>query len=197
MCTYITATLLSETDPAPIKERFLSHGKNLTSLNNPHIEKMIGPARKYYLTTRGGCDCGTVLGSANEDELTAPEVERLAHLTELAERRHERQIERRRKQGWSESKIKRWLAQKERSTRRKRESMDLTQDSDASRLQTWCDLIHSVLEITPELGVLVHSYDGSVSDPFELRGTELYRSSSISPELMESLPYDYLCIFKR
>jgi len=63
MCHDITATLPQTADLAVLMPLFKAHHMGCEPIANPHVAAQIPRGDKYILTTRGYCDCGTVLGS--------------------------------------------------------------------------------------------------------------------------------------
>src|SRR5690348_9603085 len=105
MCHYITATLPHKVKVESVASVFESHKLGFELISNPHISTQIEPGDLYVLTTRGHCDCGTVLGSLNN----TGNSEAISY---------EHGLKKFRKQGWSEAKIQRWLEQKEQTRER-------------------------------------------------------------------------------
>src|SRR5918999_3046360 len=105
MCHFITATLPHNVNPQSVASIFDSHKLGFEVISNPHVSSQIESGDSYILTTRGHCDCGTAFGS-------------LAHSDASKVVSYDRELKKFRKQGWSESKIQRWLTQKEQTKER-------------------------------------------------------------------------------
>src|SRR5262245_11617386 len=100
MCHYLTAMLPQSVELKSIAPIFESHKIGFELISNPHVAAQVDPQDWYILTSRKHCDCGTALGSLNQ--------QRAANVTS-----YDRELKKFRKQGWSEGKIQRWLEQKE------------------------------------------------------------------------------------
>src|SRR5688572_15732863 len=94
MCHFITAVIPPEVAPDAAAALFAAHRLGFVVLQNPNVAAQLSDGERHILTTRGHCDCGTVLGSHREAA------------------NHERELEKLRKKGWGEAKIERWVEQK-------------------------------------------------------------------------------------
>jgi len=121
MCHYITAVLPHTVDPTAVASLFDSYKLGFEIISNPHVVGQIDLKAWYILTSGKHCDCGTALGS----------LTRQARAQGLS---YDREVEKFRKQGWSEAKIKRWLEQKEQTQERhRREDEALAEDQAEDR----------------------------------------------------------------
>ncbi len=102
MCTYITAVIAADADEAAIRQCADQWGHGWKAIDNRHVLGQLRPGERYYLTTRGHCDCGTALGSMG------PEWEHRS-------KDPANKVPALRRKGWSEAKITRWLKDKERA----------------------------------------------------------------------------------
>lgn len=81
------------------------HGRAAEPVDNPCIREVLGEGEHQYLSTRGRCDCGTIL---------APR-----HATpEAFDKKVAMEEARMRRKGWSESKIARALEDRRRADAR-------------------------------------------------------------------------------
>jgi len=96
------------------------------------------------------CHCGTALGSVKR-----PRV--------VDDAAFERQLERYRRQGWSEARIRRWLEEKHRVQRRdQREYRELRERSPDGAAGGWCPFVRTVLATgaASRIGLIVGELDG-------------------------------------
>lgn len=136
------------------------YGRVAVLTENPSVSSILREGEYQYFTTKGHCDCGTVL--ANEDADTPDRVaERSSVLT--------KQKLRLKRKGWSQAKISRWLDEKQGAQERRKND---PQDS----FELWANL---VAEIAGEadvksVGILVHHYSGLLTEEiFEANRTEV------------------------
>ena len=99
MCHYIAATLSPGANVAPIRAIADQFKLDLAPLQNRYVQRQLVAGESLFLTTRGECDCGTVLGS-----LKAPDT---------SPGDYTQQVRRLREKGWGQAKINRWVEQKE------------------------------------------------------------------------------------
>ncbi|WP_460736245.1 hypothetical protein [Lysobacter tyrosinilyticus] len=144
------------------------------------MERQLGRAQRYFLTTLGHCDCGTVLGSHYQRTRRAPdwatEEQRLL------------------KKGWSKSKVARAIAQKQESSASSDKAND---DASATELASWVSLIDEIIASgTREFGVLLHSYRGSLDEDIQLKGTEYVAATDVRGETLCQIREDVLYVFR-
>ena len=179
MCHYITAVLPGSADHTSLAAVADQYGRNLTPLKNSSIEEQLKIGERYFLTTRGHCDCGTALGALGRKE------------KQLNPRNNsiEAEEEKLRRRGWSESKISRWKEQRDQRLANLPKSADPTD---------WEHLITEMLNSgkTPFVGILLHFYSGSIEGPIELQGREVIKVKSMSPEVLGRLKEDVLYEFR-
>ena len=143
MCHFITALVPPEADRDALIRR-----TGWREIENPSVRAQIGPADLCLLTTRAMCDCGTPLGSLAERNPAAAAGDLDA------------EARKRRKQGWSEAKIRRWLAEKS-GQAEKQGRVEAARTEQAARdVRRWVDLLTEILHtgLTPRIGLLLHWY---------------------------------------
>jgi len=132
MCHYITAVLPHTVDPTAVASLFDSYKLGFEIISNPHVVGQIDLKAWYILTSGKHCDCGTALGS----------LTRQARAQGLS---YDREVEKSRKQGWSEAKIKRWLEQKEQTQERHRREDEALAVSGADS-QRWLAFLNKEID---------------------------------------------------
>ena len=190
MCHFITATLPGSSNLQLMAEIFEEQKLGFERILNPHVRRQIEPGDIQILTTRGHCDCGTVLGSLDRNGAD------LSH-------DYEREVGRLRMKGWSGQKIRRWIGEKEQTKARQ-----LREDSQMLRNRTpearrWIEFLTAVLEsgATSRIGLLVHVYHGGIeSDRIEILRIERVRLGELIPQslmrMKEDLIYEFF-VWKR
>ena len=144
MCHFITTTLPASLPSEAVETIARKHGRNWLSMSNKYVARYLDDGEQYFFTTRGHCDCGTSLGSSI--------------VAEKDESKQSKQLEKLRRKGWSETKIDRWLKDKEKARSNRREP-----ENDAA---IWVALIGEILESTDAkyVGLLLHFYSGDLDD---------------------------------
>lgn len=188
MCHVITATLPSSADAAAVVARLAVGGRAFVVVSNAVIAAQIDPGDVYLVTAGKPCDCGTSIGAlaradgGDADCDTGREVEKL------------------RRRGWSETKIRRWQSDVEHSRDRRQREHHVRALRGAHDAQQWVELLGDVLGSgeTSRIGLLLHWYRGSVeSERIELRGREQVVITEANPELLMLMDDDVLYEFVR
>ena len=150
MCHFITLVAPTH-DAEAVRAVLARHGRAASPIDNPPVRKVLRAAERQYLTTRGHCDCGTVLAPRSKPsdgaEKTAKETARM------------------RRRGWSEAKIARALEDMHKA--------DARPSSDGpDTLELWSTLLHDLGDQLhlPYAGLFVRFYSGAVA-------TEVFRAS--------------------
>lgn len=161
MCHFITATMSPSADEAALRRHAEGALLKWEPLQNPSVEKLLLPGERYFLTTRGMCDCGTSLG------LTSQRGE----LSPLDEADYTRDIKKYRKRGWSQAKIDRWLSQLQSDRERKIRAATHRPDEVHSEIDRWVDFISAALQgqATEWISILLHFYHGPLSERISLK----------------------------
>jgi len=186
MCHYITAVLPHTVDPTAVASLFDSYKLGFEIISNPHVVGQIDLKAWYILTSGKHCDCGTALGS----------LTRQARAQGLS---YDREVEKSRKQGWSEAKIKRWLEQKEQTQERHRREDEALAVSGADS-QRWLAFLNALLTrpATSKFGLLLHWYHTSVeSERIRIQRRETVRLADVDEELLMRIEEDVLYEFVR
>ena len=127
--------------------------RSVEKLSNPHVEKVLKPGEVYFHPAGKGCDCGTALGSLRHGDEGRVDKATLDGF---------------RKKGWSETKISRWLAERDKVRNREKRiqaQRELAAQIHANDPDGWCAII-GALQDTLNLqyvGVLLHWYGGSMN----------------------------------
>jgi hypothetical protein len=180
MCHFVTAILPSTAPQSELDAVARKYGRQLRPLASPSMERQLRPDQRYFFTTVGHCDCGTVLGSYHQRALQAPDwaVEEQRLL----------------KRGWSKAKVARALAQKR---ERSASSDEVAEEASTEELASWTRLIAEILQSgTRELGLLLHSYRGPLDEEIQLKGTEQIAIGDAAGDMLRKMREDVLYVFR-
>ena len=167
MCDFIMAILPGNVDLPAVGAVFERHKVGFRQIHNPFVSAQVAPGDIWILTTRGGCDCGTPLGS-------------LAYKSARETDHFEAQTAKLRKQGWSEAKIQRWRTQKD-SGRDKQEREDKTRaETSVQHVEPWLLFLTDLLasKLTDRIGLMVHWYRRD----FETERLKIEKQELVSPD---------------
>ncbi len=150
MCHFIT--LIAPTDDAEAVRAVMDrHGRAATMIDNPPLRMMLRDGERQYLTTRGHCDCGTVLAPRHDTP-------------EAFEEKIAKEITRWKRKGWSETKIARAIEDQRKADARPKGS------SGDDSLELWNAVLRDLggeLQL-PYAGLFIRFYSGDVAaDEFQ------------------------------
>lgn len=176
MCHFVT--LIAPTaDADAVRAVMERHGRAAYPIDNPSIRKALRDGERQYLTTRGHCDCGTVLAPRHD----TPEAfeEKLA-----------RDAERMKRKGWSDAKIARAI-----ENRRKADARPSGGGSDS--LELWNAVLHDLGETLklPYAGLFVRFYSGAIAtEAFGASRRQVAKSGQWQ-DALGSIEHDEVTIF--
>ena len=176
MCHFVT--LIAPTDDVDAVRTIMErYDRGASPVDNPSVRMALREGERQYLTTRGHCDCGTVLASRRD----APE----SFEDKLA-----REVARMRRKGWSEAKIARAA-----EDRRKADARPRSGGRDSFEL--WEAALHDLggeLRL-PYAGLLVRFYSGAVAtEVFNASRREAQRNVLLH-DALRSLNPDEMTVF--
>ena len=146
MCHFITAVLPTAEPPPLLRALVERSGLLFEPLHNPHVAGQLDAGEGYFRATDCMCDCGTGLGSA-----------------EATESRFESRLRaiRRKKKGWSEARLRRWVEQQE--TNRRSAERKAAARASTPTAEQWAGFLTEAIDLgeATYVGLLLHWYDGS------------------------------------
>lgn len=165
MCHFITATLPRGADVDAAAAVARRHGRVWVPCENPYVISQLGAGEGYFFTTSGHCDCETAVGSLARPAPRKP--------------RHEKQVPKLRRKGWSEAKIQRWLDEKHGTEKRRAAEAEARLGNPPFETEMWGSLVRDLFaELAVEhVGLLLHMYSGGL----ETERIHLLRRQSVEP----------------
>jgi len=189
MCYYIAATLPQAANLVRLRQIGQTHAVALKEFPNPSLQAALSRGEEAFLTTTGHCDCGTSVGFRHNA------LERIA-MSSL-----EKQIAQHRRNGWSDTKIRRWQEQ-HRNTHTKNERALQSQLTlhwqDAERWMRFLNEILSENDVS-FCGLFLHQYGQLEAERFStLKTVTLHAwSAEVILDLEESVLYRFTAYDKR
>ena len=175
MCYYITAVLPSGTKQSDVQAIAERQGRNLKPLENSGVQHQLRSGELYCLTTAGHCDCDTTLGSLTRKR--SPHQSR----TELKAKKLTAL-------GWSSKKIERAISQSAQSHAKRSAEADI---------EGWIRFMQELRSArVPYLGLLLHFYDGALSQSIHIKDRILVSSISRAREVLPRVAEDTLYEFR-
>ncbi len=185
MCHYITAILPPGADVERVRDIARQFHLAWKPIESERVVSQLKSGETYYLTTAGDCDCGTVLGC-------------LMNKRTKSSNAHKREIGKFRRKGWSQSKIDRWLHEKELATAKaERKDVQTARDRQAEAAD-WIEFLRTVLSsgASASLGLLLHWYTRPIeSSNIELAERKIVAVSSLTPDDLLRMEEDCLYEF--
>jgi hypothetical protein len=177
MCHFITLIAPSE-DDAGVRAVMERHGRVASPIDNASIHAVLKDGERQYLTTRGHCDCGTVLAPRHD----TPDAfeEKLAN-----------DAARMKRKGWSEAKITRAI-----KDQRKADARPDGGGSDS--IELWHAVLRDLGEELklPYVGLLVRFYSGAVAaEAFSASRRDVPKGMPLN-EALCSMEHDEATIFR-
>jgi hypothetical protein len=176
MCLFITALLPPRAHVEALAQLAKPHGLKLEILANAAVAaSLLQPGEIYCRTTSGHCDCGSAL--LNYEAETANPSTR---------------IERRRRNGWSEAKIARAIAQSAGAQQRQAATRHAEGANDAGN---WWRFLDAALATgVPYFCLVLHQYSGDVDSevfPTQREKVALPDADSLNGSLEEDVVYEF------
>ncbi len=184
MCFHLTSTLPKGTNVEALRDVIDKHHMAFTPISNPHISPQLHPGELYFITSKGHCDCGTVLGYKHDTE----------DLEELLQSKKARKL---RKRGWNAEQIDQWarnkLANKPRTHGRTFSPIEISHET-----TKWIDFLHELLQSAnlSHVGLLKHWYSGRLdTEQFQIKRTEQIHLKDVNTTVLTHLEEDVLYEF--
>jgi hypothetical protein len=155
MCHYITATMSPNGDESAVRRLAKVSLLKWEPVDSPGVMQQLRVGERYYLTTRGGCDCGTEIGLSIRIAQSLPPVNP----------DFSRAVRKFKKKGWSVSKIDRWIVQAKEDAARKHSEATARLAGPHLELERWIRFVSEVLtgNHADWIGILLHWYGGNLA----------------------------------
>lgn len=187
MCHYITAVLPKNADVRKLQSLAKPYQRTFEPLNNAHITSQLQENERYFLTTTGQCDCGTIWGKYHHQEHPSRYHKSI-----------QRDLNKFRKKGWSETKIQRWLGEKAKNQEKESRIEQTHIVEDRQCAQTWIAFIDELLTHVPYVGLLLHWYSGFVeSERTHISQRKIIHMTEFTVECIFTANEDVLYEFRK
>lgn len=163
MCQFNLLIVDEESKGENLEELFLENGFGFKELNNKSLQGQIGSNMKIILTTKGHCDCGSIVGINSHGSIQKNEVDK--------------EKKKLRKKKWSESKIERYLSDKLKGQNKKEESREL---GDKVEENNWIRLSQMLGSRMGKFGIVFHQFSGLIEE----EEIEIEQTNQFSIELL-------------
>lgn len=147
MCQFNLLIIDKESKNDELKKLLLTNGFGFRELNNKSLKNQIGENIKIIVTTKGDCDCGSVIGVNRQEAVSKIDIEK--------------EQKKLRKKKWSESKIERYLADK---LKKQSNRVEAKESDNESEENNWIRISNSLKNQTDPFGILFHQFSGAIEE---------------------------------
>ena len=183
MCHFITAVIDKKTNLDQLNQLGQDYGIAFNICDNDYVKDQLRPTEQYVAKKVKYCDCGTSLGMLARAQ--SPDGLRV----EIQE------LERLRRKGWSESKIQRWVADREKSIEKARSQFDSLANGKPSSADGWLRYFHGIFSdgSIRHMGLLLHWYRrGPETERIKIKKREVIRMGDLSSQILLSIDEDVI-----
>lgn len=183
MFHFITASLPADANLEKVTITAKKYNFAWVKLENLSVCKQLDVGSSYFFTTKRQCDCGTLLGSANNTSEVS-KVDLSSKISAL------------KKKGWSATKIERWLSEK--SDIDKKQQAKNGNSIGLVEVEAWKYFISEVLstKLSSKVGVILHMYSGSVStESIKLSDKVITKLKNLNDQVFLNMHEDHLYEF--
>ena len=179
MCHFITAIIKQTTNLDELNFLGKNLGITFGDASNQHVELQLKHGQRYLWKNSKYCDCGTALGSIefiNQDKKSI-----------------EKELIRLKKKGWTETKIKKWISNKERSELKDQRTSEHKRGNYQTDAENWINFLKRIDE-SPDIeyfGLIYHWYSQSVeNERLKLVQWKQLKINNLTPEDIFNLKED-------
>ena len=163
MCQYNFILISKSTSEDLLKAILKESGLGYEEIRNEHICNRIDGLGKLVMTTKGHCDCGSILG-----------IDQFPPSNKIDPEKERKKL---RKRKWSEAKIERYLEDKLKTQTRNEVNREFGNKAEEER---WVKLIQELTNARIKFGLFHHHFDGLIEEErlnleteIEIRHSEL------------------------
>lgn len=143
MCQFNNIILPATTSLNEVRSLFRQNKFNASQVFNSSLSRQL-PDKIFLISPKNQCDCGSVISSARHQKIATVQADK--------------EVEKLKRKGWSETKIKNHFASKQKADSHK-------SDETETERANWLALIKSIFASTKlnSFGILAHEYVGDIS----------------------------------
>ncbi len=186
MCYFVTATIPDSSSVGQLNKLAEKHGLKFSAIHNSFVENQLPNALIYLEKDSTNCDCDTVLGSLNR------------YNSETLD--YKAQIDKLKRKGWTQVKIKRWLSEKKGAQDKlERERLD-QKDHWYQKAADWLEFLQAVTSEREigRFGILLHFYrSNSETEKVHLKSVKIVSLKEIDASYLMEIDEDTLYQFEQ
>ena len=171
MCQFNNIILPANTNLDEVRSLFRQNKFNASQVYNSSLSQQL-PDKIFLMSPKNQCDCGSVISSARHQTTSTFPTDK--------------EVERLKLKGWSETKIKNHFANKQKANSHKTDEIE-------TERANWSNLIKSIFASTKlnSFGILAHEYVGDIStEAITVKAKTKIKTAEFVPQQLENLLLD-------
>ena len=188
MCHFITGLIDSKVTLDDLNKVGHDNAITFVKCDNEFVKSQLKSGEDYLVKRTSICDCGTQLGLVSRTN--TPDTTRI----------EKREVDKLKKKGWSETKIKRWLTDREKTSEKDKIKYDRIVNGVHLDIANWIDYINKVFTETKtqHFGLLLHWYKGGLEDErIKLKDRIKVKLSELTPDTLLKMDEDVIYEVRR
>jgi hypothetical protein len=185
MCHFITAIIDKRINLDKLNELGQENIITFHTCDNDYVRNQLKETELYVAKNCKYCDCGTQLGMLTREQ--SPDPFRI----------EKREIDRLERKAWSDTKIKRWIADREKSIEKDRAKYDNLANGKHSDIQNWMMYFNKAVPDNQvnHIGLLLHWYKrGLENERIKIKERKIIKMSDLTEDnllkMEEDVVYD-------
>jgi hypothetical protein len=183
MCHFISGLIDNQTALDDLNKIGQDNSITFDKCDNDFVRGQLRPTEEYLIKRTKTCDCGTQLGLVTRTN--SPDTERI----------EKREVDKLEKKGWSETKIKRWLADREKTIEKDKIKYDRIVNGVHMDIENWIDYLNKIFTGTSirHFGLFLHWYKGGLEDErIKIKNRIKIRLSDLTPDSLLKMDEDVI-----
>lgn len=188
MCHFITGVFTGKVSVESINAIGKDFELKFENCVNDFVQSQLKSREHYIIKWSKYCDCGTLLGSLNEEK------------TNNIQRVKKSELEKLKKKGWSNFKIERYIADKNKNIQKQAFSLEQQKERAVENIKEWTDFINRLFAETSveSFGLLLHWYSGLVeTERIKISGRETILSTNLTGMNLLEMEEDKLYLIRK
>ena len=185
MCHFITGSISGKITVQELNSVGQEFGLQFETCPNEFVQKQLKSGESYIWKCCKYCNCGTSLGTLNEKN-----IKRTKGVSNL-------EVEKLKQKGWSETKIQRFLNDKNKKAEQNDKDLEQRKLSVENGVQEWVDFSKKLFETMPikTFGILLHWYKkGIFNEKITLNERILIEKSELTAKKLLEIEEDTLYV---
>ncbi len=184
MCYHFTSTLPKATDLEPIRQVIERYDMAFEPIENPNVASQLRSGELYFVTTKGHCDCGTILGSLSTSKKFNVIMQ-------------SKKVHKLRKKGWDDDMIAQWAMDKLKS-KKQTQGRKFSPREVEHETNRWIQFLRELQQTgnISHIGLLKHWYSGRLeSEQINIKTTEQVNLADVTADYLTKIEDDVLYEF--